>query len=130
MLVATVIQAPTRGCDSAATLSGFVVALLALAGFIGWEAHRVDPLLDVWLFTNARFFAASAAIALAFFGLFGFIFLTTLYFQAVCGYSPLRAGVATVPFALVTGALSPVAIIAMKRLDTKIVAATGLWRRT
>ena len=45
----------------------------------------------------------AASIALAFFGLFGFIFLITQYFQVVRGYSTLPAGAATLPFALVTG---------------------------
>ncbi|HWG02416.1 MAG TPA: hypothetical protein VG164_11315 [Trebonia sp.] len=64
-------------------------------------------MLDVRLFRNPRFSAASGANALAFFGLFGFIFLITQYFQAVRGYDPLHAGVATLPFAVITGGLSP-----------------------
>jgi Na+/melibiose symporter-like transporter len=80
----------------------------------------------VRLFRNPRFTAAAASIALAFFGLFGFIFLSTQYFQAVRGYDPLRAGLATLPFAVVTGACSPVAIALMRRLGTKVVVAAGL----
>jgi hypothetical protein len=83
-------------------------------------------MLDVRLFTNARFSAASGAIALAFFGLFGFIFLITQYIQLVHGYDPLKAGVATLPFAVVMGAVSPAAIAIMKRIGTKIVVASGL----
>ena len=83
-------------------------------------------MLDVRLFTNARFSAASGAIALAFFGLFGFVFLITQYFQLVRGYDPLKAGVATLPFAVVTGAMSPAAIAVMKQIGTKIVVASGL----
>jgi hypothetical protein len=98
---------------------------MILAGFAFWQVRRPDPMLDVRLFANARFSAASGAIALAFFGLFGFIFITQ-YFQVVRGYDPLRAGVATLPFAVVTGAMSPVAIGVMKRIGTKIVVAGGL----
>jgi hypothetical protein len=83
-------------------------------------------MLDVRLFANARFSAASGAIALAFFGLFGFIFLITQYLQVVRGYDTLRAGVATIPFAVVMGLMSPVAIGAMKRAGTKVVVASGL----
>lgn len=126
VLVATVIQAPGHGWSSPVIVGGFALALVTLSGFVVWEARRSDPLLDVRLFLNRRFSTASAAIALAFFGLFGFIFLITLYFQAVCGYSPLRAGVATLPFAVVTGALSPVAIMVMKRIGTKLVVTAGL----
>ncbi len=48
------------------------------------------------------------------------------YFQVVRGYDTLRAGVATLPFAVVTGAMSPAAIGLMKRIGTKIVVACGL----
>jgi EmrB/QacA subfamily drug resistance transporter len=126
LLVWTVIEAPRHGWTSAATLAGFAGTVAILAGFAFWQVRRPDPMLDVRLFANARFSAASGAIALAFFGLFGFIFLITQYFQVVRGYDPLRAGVATLPFAVVTGAMSPVAIAAMKRIGTKIVVAGGL----
>jgi EmrB/QacA subfamily drug resistance transporter len=126
LLVWTVIEAPRQGWTSPATLAGFAGTAVILAGFAFWEVRRPDPMLDVRLFANARFSAASGAIALAFFGLFGFIFLITQYFQVVRGYDTLRAGVATLPFAVVTGAMSPVAIGVMKRIGTKIVVAGGL----
>jgi MFS transporter, DHA2 family, multidrug resistance protein len=126
LLVWTIIEAPQHGWLTARTLGGFAGALVILAAFGWWQARRPDPLLDVRLFANPRFTAASGAIALAFFGLFGFIFLITQYFQVVRGYDPLRAGLATLPFAIVTGALSPVAIVVMKRAGTKLVVTAGL----
>jgi EmrB/QacA subfamily drug resistance transporter len=126
LLVWTIIEAPRHGWASAATIGGFAGALAILAVFVGWQLRRPDPMLDVRLFANPRFSAASGAIALAFFGLFGFIFLITQYFQVVRSYDPLRAGLATLPFALVTGLVSPAAITAMKRFGTKAVVTTGL----
>jgi EmrB/QacA subfamily drug resistance transporter len=126
LLVWTVIEAPRHGWASATTIGGFAGALLILAAFVGWQLHRPDPMLDVRLFANPRFTVASGAIALAFFGLFGFIFLITQYFQVVRSYDPLRAGVATLPFAVVTGLVSPAAIALMKRVGTKAVDTTGL----
>jgi EmrB/QacA subfamily drug resistance transporter len=126
LLVWTVIEAPRHGWASAATIGGFAGSLVILAAFVGWQLRRPDPMLDVRLFRNPRFTAASGAIALAFFGLFGFIFLITQYFQVVLSYDPLRAGVATLPFALVTGLVSPAAIALMKRVGTKAVVTTGL----
>ncbi|GLY13235.1 DHA2 family efflux MFS transporter permease subunit [Kineosporia rhizophila] len=125
-LVWTLIEAPGHGWTSATTITGFVAAVLLLAGFIAWEARHPHPLLDVRLFTNPRFSAASGAITAAFFALFGFIFLITQYFQAVEGWGALRAGLATLPFALVTGVLSPVAILLMKRWGTTVVVTAGL----
>ena len=50
-------------------------------------------MLDVRLFANPRFTAAQRTVTIAFFALFGFIFLVTQYFQFVLGYWPLEAGV-------------------------------------
>jgi EmrB/QacA subfamily drug resistance transporter len=126
LLTWSIIEAPRYGWGSARTAGGLAGSLAILTAFAWWQARRPDPMLDVRLFGNPRFSAASASIALAFFGLFGFIFLITQYFQVVRGYDPLRAGVATLPFAVVTGALSPVAIMVMKQIGTKLVVAGGL----
>ncbi len=126
LLVWTTIEAPRHGWASAATTLGYAASAVALAGFVVWELRRRDPLLDMRLFRNPRFSAASGAIALAFFGLFGFIFMITQYFQVVRGYTTLRAGVATLPFAVVIGAVSPLAIVLMQRIGTKLVVAGGL----
>jgi predicted MFS family arabinose efflux permease len=127
LLTYSIIEAPARGWASFATVGGIAGALLILAAFAWWQSRRPDPMLDVRLFRNARFSAASAAIALAFFGLFGFIFMITQYFQVVRGYDPLGAGLATLPFAFVTAGFSPVAMLVMKRTGTKVVVAAGLF---
>jgi DHA2 family multidrug resistance protein-like MFS transporter len=126
VLVWTVIEAPTYGWTSGTVLTGFAAAAALMVAFVTWEARREHPLLDVKLFTNLRFSAASGAITAAFFGLFGFIFLITQYFQTVRGYGTLHAGVATLPFAFVTGGVSPIAIVLMKRFGTTRVVAAGL----
>lgn len=126
LLVWTVIEAPNHGWTSVTTIAGFVVASLLIGGFVAWEARRSHPLFDVRLFSTPRFAAGAGAITAAFFGLFGFIFMVTQYFQAVRGYGTLQAGVATLPFAIVTGTLSPVAIVLMKRFGSRLVVASGL----
>ena len=75
-----------RVCRS---LAGFaiVAALLVLLHLVG--APNGDAMLDVRLFRNMRFTAASASVTIAFFSLFGFIFFMTQYFQFIQGYSPL-----------------------------------------
>lgn len=126
LLTWSIIEAPRHGWASATTLGGLAGALAILAAFGWWQTRRPDPMLDVRLFANPRFTAASGAIALAFFGLFGFIFIITQYFQVVRGFDPLRAGVATLPFAVVTAAVSPAAIFVMKRAGTKAAVTAGL----
>src|ERR1700761_5650381 len=126
LLTWSIIEAPQHGWLSFATVGGILGALVILSGFAWWQTRRPDPMLDVRLFRNPRFSAASAAIGLSFFGLFGFIFMITQYFQVVRGYDPLGAGLATLPFAFVTAGFSPVAMLLMRRFGTKLVVAAGL----
>jgi hypothetical protein len=89
------------------TLAGYGTGVALLAAFALWERRAGELMLDVTLFRDIRFSAASFSIAAAFFGLFGFIFLITQYFQIVHGYSPPSAGVRTLPFAIGVGAAAP-----------------------
>ena len=126
VLIWTIIEAPSRGWTSQATIAGFAGSAVLLTAFCWWEGHHANPLLDIGFFRNPRFSAASTAISLAFFGLYGFIFMITMYFQLVRGYSTLKAGTATLPFAAVMGALSPMAILIMKKTGTKVVVTAGM----
>jgi EmrB/QacA subfamily drug resistance transporter len=125
-VVYTTIEAPARGWLAPLTLAGYCAGVVLLAVFALWERRVGEPMLDITLFRNIRFSAASFSIAAAFFGLFGFIFLITQYFQIVHGYSPLSAGTRTLPFALGVGAAAPAAPVLAARLGTKIVVPAGL----
>src|SRR5271166_1333112 len=125
-VVYTTIEAPGRGWLAPVTLAGYGAGVALLAVFALWERRVSEPMLDITLFRNIRFSAASFSIAVAFFGLFGFIFLITQYFQLVHGYSPLSAGLRTLPFAIGVGAAAPAVPVLARRLGTKIVVPAGL----
>ncbi len=126
-LVYTIIQAPEVGWLSARSLAGFAVSLVALVAFVAVEGRSMAPLLDVRLFTNARFSAASGAVTVAFFALFGFIFLITQFMQLLQGHGPLATGVRILPVAFSIAAGSIVGTrLAVSRLGTKAVVAAGL----
>ncbi|GAC1374890.1 MAG: MFS transporter [Acidimicrobiales bacterium] len=125
-LVYTIIEAPTRGWTAPATLAGFAAALATLVAFVVWERRVAEPMLDVSLFTNLRFSAASGAVTVAFFTLLGFIFLITQYFQFLHGYSPLSTGVRLLPVAFSLGLASGVGPRLAVRFGNNTVVATGL----
>ena len=83
-------------------------------------------MLDVRLFANLRFTAASAAVTVAFFTLFGFIFLMTQYFQFVRSYSPLSTGVHLLPVAVSVAIGSTVGTRLAVQLGTKAIVTVGL----
>jgi len=125
-LLWTIIEAPSKGWTSSATIGGLAVALVVLGAFVLWELHTDHPMLNVSFFSNPRFTAASLAVTLTFFALFGSLFLLTQYLQSVLGYSALAAGVRIIPFAVVMMALAPQSAKLAERFGTKLVVATGL----
>jgi DHA2 family multidrug resistance protein-like MFS transporter len=82
-------------------------ALLLAAGlivgvtFVRRQRRLAYPLLDLRLFAQAKFSAAIAAYALSSLAMFGVYIFITQYLQLVLGLTPLAAGVATLPWALV-----------------------------
>jgi DHA2 family multidrug resistance protein-like MFS transporter len=83
-------------------------------------------MLDVRLFADRRFSAASAAIALAFFGLFGVLFFTSQYLQSVHGFSPLQAGVWSLPVAAGIAIGGPLSARLSARVGAKFTVSGGL----
>src|SRR4051794_6020258 len=81
LLVLTIIEGPNHGWTSAWTLGSFALTAVLTAAFVAWERRVEQPMLDLSLFRNPRFTAASASVAISFFALSGFIFLVTQYFQ-------------------------------------------------
>ena len=126
LVIWAIIEAPTRGWTSPTILMAFAGSVVLLVAFALVERRLVHPMLDVLLFKNARFTAASLSIATAFFALFGFIFLITQFLQLVQGYTALQAGVRTLPFAIATGIMSPVAIALMHRFGSRAIVTLGL----
>jgi EmrB/QacA subfamily drug resistance transporter len=125
-LVFSIIEAPKWGWLDAKTIGGFALAGGLLVAFVSWELRREHPMLPVEIFRNLRFTAASVSVTSAFFALFGFIFLITQYFQLVKDYSPLQAGVRTLPVAFAIAIAAVVAPRIVERVGTARVVAGGL----
>ena len=98
-IVWAVIEAPERGWGSSVILAAFALGLCVLAAFIAWERHTPQPMIDVTVFRNLRFSAASLSITFVFFALMGVLFFITTYMQAVLGYSALGTGLRVLPVA-------------------------------
>jgi EmrB/QacA subfamily drug resistance transporter len=125
-LVLSVIEAPNWGWGSGRTVAGFAAGVLLLAGFAVTEHRMVHPMLDVRLFRNLRFTAASGSVAITFFALMGFIFLITQYFQFVKDYSPFGTGVRLLPVALSVGASSVLGTKLAVRVGNKVIVTVGM----
>jgi hypothetical protein len=126
VLVLGVIEAPDWGWGSAASVGSLALGGTLLAAFVLVEGRIEHPMLDVALFRNPRFTAASVSVAISFFALSGFIFIITQYFQFVKGFSPLDTGVRLLPVAASVGVTSVVGTKLAVRIGNKSVVGAGL----
>ena len=122
----SIIQAPEKGWLAPSVVGAFVAGLLLLASFAFWELHTREPMVDLRVFRNPRFSAASGVLTLTSFALYGSVFLLIQYFQFVLGYSPLEAGLLAMPVAIAMMVVSPNAPRLVLRWGTKRVVVLGL----
>lgn len=118
-----IIAAPGRGWTAPEVLGALVLGVLLLVAFVRQEKRTRDPMLDMALFRVPAFRLSVVTSLLAAFGLAGSIFLLTQHLQLNFGYSPLDAGVRTLPMAiglLVCGSL------VSARVGARLGAARGI----
>jgi EmrB/QacA subfamily drug resistance transporter len=125
-LVFSIIQAPDWGWGSARTVGTIAAGLVLIAAFIAVERRTEQPMMDVSLFKNPRFTAASGSITIGFFVLAGFSFLMTQYFQFVKAYSPFGTGLRLLPVATSIAVAAVVGTRLAVRFGNNAVVATGL----
>lgn len=95
-----VSMAPEKGWQSPTTIGSGLVALVGFVAFVLVERTAENPIVPFSLFFDRNRLATFAAMFLA--GGVGFTLtvLVAVYVQNLMGYSPLRAGVGFIPFAI------------------------------
>jgi DHA2 family multidrug resistance protein-like MFS transporter len=103
-----------------------LVGAVCLVGFARRQLRLPVPLLDVRLFRDRRFTAATLGALIALVGLAGVLFFLSQYFQLVRGYSPLQAGLADMPAFAGSVAGGLVAAYLARRCGHRLALAGGL----
>ncbi len=125
-LVYAIIEGPSEGWTSGLVLSGFLAAIVFGIVFLAVELRTDHPMLNLSFFANRRFSGGATAIGIAFFSLFGVVFVLTQYLQFVQGYTALQAGVRTAPIALGMMVGSSMAPRIVEHVGTTRVVSAGL----
>jgi len=95
-----VIQVPAYGWTHPVVVLSALIGVIAVVGFLLREMRTESPMLPLKLFRSRNFSAANGA-TLALYAIFnGNFFILTIYLQTALGYSPLAAGLATLPVTL------------------------------
>jgi EmrB/QacA subfamily drug resistance transporter len=125
-LVFGIVRAQALGWTSATVIGAIAAGVALLAAFVAWERRAPAPMLPMRFFRN-RGFAATNGVSLAmFFGAFGSIFLLAQFFQVAQGYSPLEAGIRTLPWTAMPIFVAPIAGLLSDRLGSRPLMAAGL----
>src|SRR5271154_6640099 len=125
-IVLGVVRGNDHGWTSGTVLPPIVIGALLVAAFVAWELRAREPMLPMLLSRSRAFTATNAASLLMFFGMFGSIFLLAQFLQVVQHYSPLEAGLRTLPWTGMPVLVAPIAGALSDRIGGRVLLATGL----
>jgi len=115
-----------EGGDAAVPLLALALSGVAFAVFLAIERGAAAPMLPLELF-RSRVFSASAFVGAAInFGFYGQLFVISLYFQQVRGYSALATGLAMLPEGLFVSVASAFAGRLTARVGPRVPMLIGL----
>jgi EmrB/QacA subfamily drug resistance transporter len=125
-LVLGVSRGGISGWDDSIVIVGLLAAVVLLPIWVLIESRSRAPMLDLKIFQNRLFAAASAASFINGLARFALMFLFVFYFQGAQSNTPLEAGIKLIPLALGMLLASPLAGIYADRHGSRALAAIGM----
>ncbi len=125
-IVAGLVQGNADGWSSPRILTGLVTGGFLLLAFVYWETRARYPMLPLVLFRSRGFSLTMVTSVIMPFGVFGAVFLGTQYLQGVLGFSPLEAGVRTLPWTAMPLFAAPMSGYLTDRIGGKPLVVIGL----
>jgi EmrB/QacA subfamily drug resistance transporter len=107
-------------------LGGIAAGLVLLPLFILIERRAIAPMLDLTIFEDRLYAAATAAAFINGLSRFALLFIFVFYFQGVQGDDPITAGIKLAPMALGMLVASPLAGIWADRHGSRALSAWGM----
>lgn len=100
-IVVGFIEQPARGWGDQLVVGGLAGGTALLTAFVAWERRSSHPMLPLRFFRRRNFTFTNIETVAVYGGLSAWGFFLALFLQQLAGYSPLRAGLATLPVTLV-----------------------------
>ena len=125
-IVWSLVRGNELGWTNPGILGALVGGLILVGIFAAWETRASEPMLPLYLFRSRAFSAANAVSMFMTFGMFGSIFLLAQYFQIVQHYSPLQAGLRTLPWTFMPVIVAPMAGLLSVRTGTRPLLVLGM----
>jgi len=121
-----IVRGNDDGWGSARVVGGLLLGVALLGAFLLREQRTDHPLVPLRLFRVRSFSVANATALLFSVGVFGIVFLLSQYLQVGLGYSPLEAGLRTLPWTAAPMLVAPVAGMLAPRLGVRPLLTAGL----
>jgi EmrB/QacA subfamily drug resistance transporter len=125
-LVLGISKGGLSGWDEPIVIGGLAAAIVLLPAFVLIERRGRAPMLDLSMFENRLFAAATAAAFINGLSRFALMFVFVFYFQGAQGDDPITAGVKLAPMALGMLVSSPLAGMWADRRGSRALAAWGM----
>ncbi|HEY7077417.1 MAG TPA: MFS transporter, partial [Solirubrobacteraceae bacterium] len=125
-LVLAVSKGGISGWNDPVVIGGLIAAAVLLPAFVLIERHARAPMLDLTIFRNRMFAAATAAAFINGLSRFALLFVFVFYFQGVKGDDPVLAGIKLAPMAIGMLVASPLAGMWSDRRGSRALAAAGM----
>ena len=125
-LVYGVSKGGISGWGEPIVIVSLAVAVVLLPLFVLIEQRVSAPMLDLSIFKNRMFAAATGAAFINGLSRFALLFIFVFYFQGVQGDDPITAGIKLSPMAIGMLVASPLAGIWADRRGSRMLAALGM----
>jgi EmrB/QacA subfamily drug resistance transporter len=125
-LVFGISKGGISGWDQPLVIGGLIAAALLLPLFVYIEHRGRAPMLDLSIFRNRMFAAATAAAFINGLSRFALLFIFVFYFQGAQGDDPITAGIKLTPMAIGMLIASPLAGLWADRHGSRALAALGM----
>ena len=125
-LVYGIIRGSGHGWTDGLVLAALIGGGLLVVAFLAWQRRAPHPMVPLSMFRSRGYAVANTVSFVMAFGMFGAVFLGAQFLQTVQGYSPLEAGVRTLPWTAVPALAAPISGLLADRFGARWVLAVSL----
>ncbi len=125
-IVFGIVRGNGHGWTSGQVMGSIAAGLVLMVAFLVRERQTKEPMLPLKLFRSRAFSAVNVSAMLMSFGMFGSVFLLSQFLQTAMGYSPLAAGIRTLPWTAMPVLVAPIAGPLSDRIGGKPLLVVGL----
>ncbi|HTZ72536.1 MAG TPA: DHA2 family efflux MFS transporter permease subunit [Candidatus Aquilonibacter sp.] len=103
-----------------------VISAVSLIGFVFYELHAKDPVVDLRVFKNITYSTGVFLMAVLGVGLYGSLVLIPLVLQTVLGFPALQAGIAMAPRGVGSFIAMPLVGMVLAKVDARKMLGVGV----